>query len=380
MGMQQNVFLQSANRQPPTASTAPTAPILIIGAGVLGLSTANAIQAQTPNRRVVIVASELPTDASPTPDYASPWAGAHYRPIPGSTPQLRSEAALAKRTFEVMKQIAAEAPEAGVELMSGVEYLEAPTEANLALRRGEEYAGPGDGFRVLGKEELPEGVEWGCEYGTYCVNVPVYCKWLLRRFLEQGGKVMRRKLKSAESAFDEARQDGLGEVVMVVNCSGTNFGHDPAVKITRGQTVLVKQQYGKTVTRQNRDGSWAFLIPRPCGGGTIVGGSKEVRDMEEAPRAETRERLLQQAVKYFPGFVEGEDAFEIVRDNVGRRPDREGGCRLESEVISISDGRRQMIHAYGIGGRGYETSWAIAERVVELLNVESGRDGCGSFT
>jgi D-amino-acid oxidase len=372
MEMQQNVLPHSANRQPPTA------PILIIGAGVLGLSTANAIQAQTPNRRVVIVASELPTDASPTPDYASPWAGAHYRPIPGSTPQLRSEAALAKRTFEVMKQIAAEAPEAGVELMSGMEYLEAPTEANLALRSGEEYAGPGDGFRILGKEELPEGVEWGCEYGTYCVNVPVYCTWLLRRFLEHGGKVVRRKLESAESAFDETRQDGLSEVVTVVNCSGTNFGHDPAVEIIRGQTVLVKQQYGKTVTRQNRDGSWAFLIPRPCGGGTIVGGSKEVRDMEEAPRAETRERLLQQAVKYFPGFVEGEDAFEIVRDNVGRRPYREGGCRLESEVIS--DGRRQMIHAYGIGGRGYETSWAIAERVVELLNVESGGDGCWSFT
>jgi hypothetical protein len=270
-----------------------------------------------------------------------------------------------------MKQIAAEVPEAGVELMPGVEYLEDPPEANLKLRSGEEYAGPGDRFRVLGKDELPEGVRWGCQYGTYCINVPVYSKWLLRRFLERGGKVMRHKLKNAESAFDVARQEGLGEDVTVVNCSGTNFGHDAAVKIIRGQTVLVKQQYGKTVTRQNRDGSWAFLIPRPCGGGTIVGGSKEVGDMEEAPRAETREKLLRQAVKYFPDFVEGEDAFEILRDNVGRRPYRDGGCRLETEVIA--DGRRQIIHAYGIGGRGYETSWAIAERVVELLNMESRR-------
>jgi hypothetical protein len=76
-------------------------------------------------------------------------------------------------------------------------------------------------------------------------------------------------------------------------------------------------------------------------------------------------------VKYFSDFVKGEDAFEIVSDNVGRRPYREGGCRLESEVIV--DGQRHIIHAYGIGGRGYETSWAIAERVVELLNPESRR-------
>lgn len=367
MEMKQNIFHLPSNHK------SSTAPILIIGAGVLGLSTANVLQTQTPtpNRRLVIIASELPTDDFPTPDYASPWAGAHYRPIPGSTPQLRSEAVLAKRTFEVMKQIAAEVPEAGVELMPGVEYLEDPPEANLKLRSGEEYAGPGDRFRVLGKDELPEGVRWGCQYGTYCINVPVYSKWLLRRFLERGGKVMRHKLKSAESAFDVAKQEGLGEDVTVVNCSGTNFGHDAAVKIIRGQTVLVKQQYGKTVTRQNSDGSWAFLIPRPCGGGTIVGGSKEIGDMEEAPRAETREKLLRQVVKYFPDFVEGEDAFEILRDNVGRRPYRDGGFRLETEVIA--DGRRQIIHAYGIGGRGYETSWAIAEKVVELLNMESRR-------
>jgi D-amino-acid oxidase len=358
------------NRKISTTPSSPSSPpIIIIGAGVLGLSTATLLYAQNPNRRITIIASELPTDASPTPNYASPWAGAHYRPIPGSSPQLVSEAELAKRTFEVMKRIATETPEAGVELMQGVEYLEEPPEANLVLRSGDEVAGPGDGFRVLGPDELPEGVKWGCEYGTYCVNVPIYCKWLFERVLEKGGRVVKRKLKNAESAFDMAKQEGLGEDLTVINCSGTNFGNDPAVKIIRGQTVLVKQQYGKTVTRRNSDGSWAFLIPRPCGGGTIVGGSKEIGDMEEKPRAETREKLLRQAVKYFPDFAEREDEFEIIRDNVGRRPYREGGLRLENEVLA--DVRRRMIHAYGIGGRGYETSWAIAERVMELMNTEN---------
>jgi D-amino-acid oxidase len=350
-------------------STPSSQSILVIGAGIIGLSAATLLQSQHPNRCITIIASELPTDPLPTPDYASPWAGAHYRPVPGSTPQLKFEAALAKRTFEVMKRIAAEAPEAGVELMQGVEYLESPLEAHLVLRSGDEVAGPGDGFRILGKAELPEGVKWGCEYRTYCVNVPVYCKWLLNRFLGKGGKVLRQNLTNVESAFDVANQEGLGDDPTVVNCSGMNFGNDPAMKIIRGQTVLVMQQYGKTVTRQNSDGSWAFLIPRPCGGGTIVGGSKEFGDMEEKPRVETRKKLLRQAVKHFPDFVKSEHEFAIISDNVGRRPYREGGLRLESEVSA--DGRKQIIHAYGIGGRGYEISWAVAERVAQLVNVES---------
>ena len=359
-------------RKTSTSSRTASRPehVIVIGAGVLGLSTATLLQAQTPTRHhvVTIVAAELPTDPSPTPDYASPWAGAHYRPITGSSPQLKYEAELAKRTFEVMKRIAAETPAAGVQCLQGAEYLEVAPEANLALRSGDEVAGPEDGFRVLGREELPDSVEWGCEYGTYCVNVAVYCTWLLRKFLENGGRVVRRTLEDAESAFDVAEREGRGGVQTVVNCSGTNFGRDPAVRLVRGQTVLVKQQYDKTVTRQNRDGSWAFLIPRPCGGGTIVGGSKEIGDMEEKPRAETREKLLRQAAKYFPDYVGREDEFEIVSDNVGRRPYREGGLRLESEALE--DGHRRIIHAYGIGGRGYETSWGIAERVLKL--VEKG--------
>ena len=121
----------------------------------------------------------------------------------------------------------------------------------------------------------------------------------------------------------------------MVNCSGRNFDKDPKVKIIRGQTVLVQQQYRKTVTRQSSDGSWSFLIPRPSGGGTIVGGSKEVGDFETRARPETRNALLRQAVKNFPDFVADITDFVVVQDNVGRRPWREGGLRIRAR----SDGR-----------------------------------------
>src|SRR4051794_5879227 len=119
--------------------------IVVVGAGVIGLTTANILQ-QTISERacVTLLAAELPTPSpatkgasdrpDPSTDYASMWAGAHYRPIPylspshpsyGSLPgekqrlhlQLAQESQWAVRTAEVMRQIAGSEPEAGVQIM-----------------------------------------------------------------------------------------------------------------------------------------------------------------------------------------------------------------------------------------------------------------------
>ena len=343
----------------------PKSTIVIIGAGVLGLSTATLLQRRHPRVQIIIIAAELPTDPSPSADYASPWAGAHYRPIPRSTRQLHEEAELGMQTAKVMKTIARETPEAGVGLMKAVEYLESPPPENLRLKTGDVYAGPDDTFRVLERNKLPKGVRWGCEYESYCVNVPMYCRWLLRKFQEDGGRVVQQQLERVENAFEVAeRLVTLGRVDKVVNCSGRNFDTDQKIRIIRGQTVLVKQQYRRTVTRQCADGSWAFLIPRPAGGGTIVGGSKEVGDFETRARPETREKLLQEAVRHFPDLVDDVEKFDIVKDNVGRRPWREGGLRMETEQLP---GGRTIVHGYGAGGRGYELSWGAAAKIVDLV-------------
>lgn len=257
-----------------------------------------------------------------------------------------------------------------MQFVRGVEYLETSPEENLKLRTGDVYAGVDDRFRVLGKEELPEGVKWGCEYETYCVNVPVYCRWLMRDFQESGGRVIQYKLENAREAFEvvERLKLGMGVVTSVVNCSGRNFDQDSKMQIIRGQTVLVKQQYHQTVTRQNADGSWAFLIPRPGGGGTLVGGSKEIGDFETRARPQTRETLLQQAARYFPEFVDSVEKFDVLQDNVGRRPWRDGGPHIETEY---PDSGRAIIHGYGAGGRGYELSWGAAAKIADLVVCSS---------
>ena len=343
-------------------------PVVLVGAGVIGLSTANRLQDAFPNRQICIVASETPTTRTPSASYASMWAGAHYRPVPAASTQLQAETEIAWKTNEVMKGIAKKNPESGVQVMVGVEYLEKPPEENLVLKTGSAIAGPNDDFRVLDESELPEGVKWGCEYKSYCVNVPMYCLWLLKSFQSRGGMIIQRELTSAVDAFAVAEEKGLKGVKTVVNCSGHNFGLDHKMQVFRGQTVLVKNEYDRTVTRQMADGTWATLIPRPRGGGTIVGVSKEVGDMKKEPRSETTRLLLNNSIRYFPDFVSRIEDFQIQKVNVGRRPWREGGLRIEVENLP---GQRLIVHGYGAGGRGYELSWGVAEQLVQLVRSSS---------
>lgn len=137
----------------------------------------------------------------------------------------------------------------------------------------------------------------------------------------------------------------------------------------------MRNPISKTITRQNSDGSWSFAIPRPLEGGTIIGGTKEPHNWNPHPSADTRQTLLSNAAKWFPFESEAAspattkksklDAsrFDVVRDIVGRRPAREGGLRLEMERLKPGI----VVHAYGVGGRGFELSWGIAEEVVSLL-------------
>ncbi|KAG4426541.1 hypothetical protein IFR04_000423 [Cadophora malorum] len=327
--------------------------IVVVGAGVLGLSSALICQQHLPKTKVVIVARDLPGTESI--DYASPWSGAHYRPIPDVTPQGIHEASLARRTYEHFKTYAAGNPDASISFITGMDWLESPGEEYLTAKTRYQDI---DEFRVLGPEELPTGVKWGASYKTWCVNTPVYLSHLMRRFLLNGGSVIQIQLKSLSEAFTIQEN-----VRTVINCSGVGFD-DPASFITRGQTCLVANKASHTVTRQNANGTWTFVIPRPAYGGTIIGGTKEERDYEVSPRLETRQKLLETAAKSFPELLDENGQFRVIRDIVGRRPSRTGGMRLELENVEKG---RHIFHAYGAGGRGVEMSWGVAEEVLGVL-------------
>lgn len=141
--------------------------------------------------------------------------------------------------------------------------------------------------------------------------------------------------------------------------------------ISAGQTCVVANECSETVTRQNADGSWSFAIPRNFDGGTVIGGTKEPDNWEAEPSPDTRTWLLDNIAVTYPRILQDAGGeMRVLRDIVGRRPTRKGGMRLEKE--DLGDGRL-IIHAYGLGGRGYELSWGVADAVVQLLSSERAR-------
>lgn len=340
---------------------------------MIGLTSA--VRLQEEGYAVTVLAKDFPTpsetvDARNSINYTSPWGGAHNRwippPLPGGTAR---EHDMSLRTYARMHQLAGTNPEAGITFMRGVEYVEAPGPGyeELTEERGRGELGM-EGFRLLGPEEFPDDrVRWGCEYRTWCVNPMVYCAFLLRRFVFRGGKVVKRELRDPVEVY--AMGEELGEeVYLVVNASGVGFG-DKDVYPTRGQTCLVANECDATVTRQNADGSWTFCVPRNFEGGTIIGGTKEVGNWDTRPSQEMRERLLSSFAATYPRILkDGKDEFRVVKDIVGRRPTRHGGIRLELE-----HGSHPVVHAYGLGGRGYELSWGVADEVAELVKGFPGR-------
>ncbi|KAL2122798.1 hypothetical protein VTJ04DRAFT_3253 [Mycothermus thermophilus] len=380
--------------------------VVVIGAGVIGLSCA--LELQKAGFKVTIVARDFPgpfetMDPMDKINYTSPWGGAHNRWVPfhPSLPaHLRRDHHLSVRTWHRMRELYEAYPQtAGITFLPGIEYLEdpAPEYAALAkakaldaaISRGPEPASEEDDeiaaareflasmpsptklagsdgsdggdlpqFAVLAENELPPGVKLGFKYQTWCVNPMVYLCFLLRKFALAGGKVIRRTLASPDEAFAAFPNQNISAVV---NASGTGIVPDASMTISRGQTVLVAEPCRETVTRQNKDGTWSFCVPRAFDGGTVVGGTKEVGDWNPKPEEKTRERLLRRFVETHPSIVApGRKGLTPLRDIVGRRPLRLDGPRIEAEVGS---GRGPVVHAYGMGGRGYELSWGVAEAV-----------------
>lgn len=109
-----------------------------------------------------------------------------------------------------------------------------------------------------------------------------------------------------------------------------------------------------------------------------MGGTKQQDDWQTEPDENTRQVLLKDGSDLIPYAVEGasRDAVQplgVIADVVGRRPTREGGARLEVEekqIIGYDKQSRagQALHAYGVGGRGFEIGWGVADEVAEMAS------------
>jgi D-amino-acid oxidase len=166
-----------------------------------------------------------------------------------------------------------------------------------------------------------------------------------------------------------------------INASGlgaSTLVPDDSMFPIRGQTVLVKGEAHSTITRvgQSLNGvvpDRTYAIPRPGSGTTILGGTKEEGVWDEHPDDVVTEGILKRARALVPELLTGEDeGFEVLSVQVGLRPGRRGGVRVEREVVSVGERKVRVVHAYGHAGSGYQNSVGGARDVCRLVQEGEG--------
>lgn len=137
----------------------------------------------------------------------------------------------------------------------------------------------------------------------------------------------------------------------------------------RGQIVLVRNDAGKMYgVSGTDDGSEEimYIMTRAAGGGTVLGGCYQKDNWESQPDPSLAIRIMKRCVEMCPQLTNGKgiEHLDIIRHGVGLRPAREGGTRIEKEKINGV----WVVHNYGHGGAGYQSSYGCAQAAVKLVD------------
>ncbi|KAL3867828.1 hypothetical protein ACJMK2_040674 [Sinanodonta woodiana] len=332
----------------------------VVGAGVIGLSSAILIQEVCPGSEVTIIADKF------SPDTTSDVAGGFWEPhllgnwephLLGNTPQERIRR-WSQATWDHLAGLAhsQHASEVGACLVSGYTLspakLERPPHWDQVI-----------GFREVSQEEMARfpGVKSGFFYTTVMIEVKNYLPWLMKRFKDRGGRVLQKRLSSL--------MELSGQYDIVVNCSGVEAQHlvnDPSIYPVRGQIIRVKAPWLKhflIVTSENPEYVDGYILPGAQQ--VVLGGIEQAGDWDLQHRDADREYLWKTCTRLLPCLQNA----EIVRDWTGLRPVR-SAVRLEVEYLQSGDRYLTVIHNYGHGGSGVTLHWGCAKEVAEVLKRE----------
>ena len=119
-----------------------------------------------------------------------------------------------------------------------------------------------------------------------------------------------------------------------------------------------------------------YVMQRAAGGGTLLGGSYQKGNWDGQVDPNLSVRIMKRAVELCPsltsgGKKEGVAGLDVIRFGVGLRPVREEGVRLEKERV----GEAWVVHNYGHGGYGYQSSYGCARVAVGLVEEALGVQG-----
>jgi D-amino-acid oxidase len=323
-----------------SAMTRTDLDILVIGAGVSGLTTA--ICLAEAGLRVKIWAAEPPEQ---TTSYA---AGAMWGPyLVEPVDRVRVWSA---QTLDVLRQLATD-PQTGVRLIPGVEASRKPVDPP-------EWGSRLDGFRMCDASELPDAFTIGWRYTAPLIDMPTYLGYLARRLAAARGSIEIHQVRSLDQP--------VGVAPIVLNCAGMgarDLVPDPDLSPIRGQLVVVENPGITEFFSEDTGPSPDLTHFYPQGNTLVLGGTAQPGDWSRKPNSESAEAIVARCAEVEPRLRNA----RILGHRVGLRPTRP--CvRVEGEQLDDI----HVIHNYGHGGAGVTLSWGCANEARDIAVARLG--------
>lgn len=307
--------------------------ILIIGAGVSGLSTG--ILLLKKGYSVKIWAKDLP------PNTTSDKAAAFWYPVFCNPKDKVIK--WSKDTLEYLKENVLK------DKSSGCFYIKFTDVSEKKL--GPPWWEGAIDYQHAQESELPEGYVDGYVLNAVMMDTTFYMPYLVNLFKELGGTIVQKEIKNIDEALENHE--------IVINCTGLGSKellNDEKLYPLRAQVIKVKKN-GVADAMADEDGSnsLAYILPRKSD--IVLGGTAQKSWDDQIDEQDTKD-ILRKTEALNPSLK----GAEIIKISVGFRPAR-SEVRLEKEMRN----GKTLIHNYGHGGSGFTISWGCAMEVVRLV-------------
>jgi D-amino-acid oxidase len=327
------------------------ADVLVVGAGVIGLTTA--ICVAEAGLTVTVAAAEPPGQTT------SAVAGALWGPhLVGMDDRITRWSAV---TRDRLADLAA--PRIGAAGLGGIVRTAQGVAATAsASAEPPEYAAAGTLTRCE-PAEVPDGYAAAWRLSAPLIAMPAYLDYLADRLGRAGGTTA---FGARFGTLADAR-DFAPRARVVVNCAGygaRDLAGDAELVAIRGQAVVVRNPGIRDFFVGSGAPGWPLTYLFPHQHVVVLGGTEEADRESREPDPATAARIIEACAAIQPQLRDA----AVVDHRVGLRPFRPS-VRLEAE--QAADGVT-IVHSYGHGGAGVTLSWGCAEDAVSLVLAAAG--------